>query len=90
MIGVAESLGHNGPCLFPLKTLLVHQDALELNDSKSWVRIIELNSHLLRELLPGALALLESTNDIVQGSSNPEVLLLQAELLPAVQVVIRV
>lgn len=50
--------------------------------------VVELDSNLLRELPPRALRLLEATNNIVQGCSNPEVLLLETQLLTSLQVVV--
>lgn len=52
--------------------------------------VIELDGHLVRELPPGALGLLEAANNVVQGGGNPEVLLLQAKFLSSLEVVIGV
>jgi hypothetical protein len=49
------------------------------------VGVVELNGDLVGELLPRATGLLESADDIVERSSAPEVLLLQAKLLTAVE-----
>jgi hypothetical protein len=49
------------------------------------VGVVELDSDLVGELLPRATGLLESADDIVERSSAPEVLLLQAKLLTAVE-----
>lgn len=52
--------------------------------------VIELDGHLVRELPPGALGLLETANNVVQRGGNPEVLLLQAKFLSSLEVVIGV
>ena len=50
--------------------------------------IVELNGNLIREFPPGALGLLETTDNVVEGGSYPEVLLLETELLSTIQIVI--
>jgi hypothetical protein len=67
---------------------LIDQYPLKLRNSERWVSIVELDSDLVRELIPGALGLLEATDDVVEGSSAPEVLLLQAKLLTSVEATI--
>lgn len=84
------SLGDNTPGLIPIEALLVNKNALKFDNSKSWMRIVQLNGDLLREFEPCTLGLLESADNIVQRGSNPEVLLLQTKLLTTVKVVIRV
>jgi hypothetical protein len=49
------------------------------------VSVVELNSDLVGELVPGALALLEAADDVVERGSAPEVLLLQAKLFTTVE-----
>lgn len=52
--------------------------------------IIELNGHLVGEFAPCTLRLLESSYNIEQRCSNPEVLLLQSKLFSSIEVVVRV
>ena len=52
--------------------------------------IVQLNSNLIGEFEPSTLRLLESADDIVQGCSDPEVLLLQTKLLTTIEVVVGV
>jgi hypothetical protein len=54
------------------------------------VGIIQLDGDLIRELSPGALGLLEAAHDVVQRGGDPEVLLLEAQLLAALKVVVGV
>lgn len=52
--------------------------------------IIELDSDLVREFLPGALRLLEAAHNIIERGRHPEVLLLQSQFFTLVQVVVGV
>lgn len=52
--------------------------------------IIQLNGNHIRKLFPGALRFLEAADDIIQGGGNPEVLLLEPELLSPLEVVVGV
>jgi len=54
------------------------------------VGIIQLDCDLLGKLAPSTLGLLEPADNIIQGGSNPEVLLLQSKLLTTVEVVVGV
>lgn len=88
VVGVSEGRGNYRPCLIPLETLKINEDTLKLDNGKSWVGIVELNSDLIWKLLPDALALLETTDNVVQRCGNPEVLLLKTELLSTFKVVV--
>lgn len=90
VVGVTESVSDDVPSLLPVKTLEINKDTLELDNSQSWVGVVQLDGNLLGELPPRALGLLETADDIVQGSGNPEVLLLETKLLSTVQVVVGV
>ena len=78
------------PCIVPVETLNVDQNPLKLWDGQSWVSIVKLDSYLVRELFPRALALLEAANDIIERGSAPEVLLLETKLLTTLEVVVGV
>lgn len=52
------------------------------------MRIVQLNSHLVGELSPRPLGLLEPPHNIVQRRSNPKVLLLQTKFFTSLQVII--
>jgi hypothetical protein len=83
--------GHNNvPGNIPLQLLEVDEDALKLDDGQGRVGVVELDGNLLGELLPGTLGLLEAANDVVQRGGDPEVLLLQAQLLAPLKVVVGV
>ena len=90
VVGITESAGDNVPCLLPVKALEIHKDTLELDNSQSRVGVVELDGDLVGELLPCALGLLETTDNVVEGSGNPEVLLLETKFLSAVEVVVGV
>src|SRR5437773_113961 len=71
------------PGLIPIQALEIDQDALQLNNGKGRVSVVELDGDLVRKLFPRPLGLLETAHNIVQRSSHPEVLLLKPELLAA-------
>lgn len=83
-------VGDNVPSLIPLETLEINKDALQLDNGKRGVGIIELDGNLIGELAPGALRLLEAANNVVKRGGNPEVLLLEAQLLASLEVVVGV
>lgn len=85
MVGVAKGIDNNAPSSVPVETLLIYQDALQLRNGKRRVSVVELNGNLVGELLPGLLRLLETTDDIVERGSTPEVLLLETKLFAAVK-----
>jgi hypothetical protein len=78
------------PRIIPLQTLNVDEYPQKLGNREGRMGVVELDSDGVGELLPSLLALLESTDDIVQRGSAPEVLLLQTELLTTLEVVVRV
>lgn len=52
--------------------------------------IIELDSDLVRELGPSALRLLEPPDNVIERGGHPEILLLETELFPSLEVVVGV
>ena len=78
------------PGQVPFKVLNVNENSLQLHDGQCRVGIVELDSHLVGELLPRAVGLFETANDIVQRGSNPKVLLLQPKFFSTLQIVVRV
>lgn len=55
-----------------------------------FVAVLTLNDNILGELLPRKVKLLIATENVLQRSRTPEVLLLEAELLSGVHVVVGV
>ena len=49
VVGVSKGLGDNVPCLIPIKTLQIDQDALQLDNGQSRMGVVELDSHLVWE-----------------------------------------
>jgi hypothetical protein len=90
VVGITKSAGHNLPSNIPRDVFHVNQDSLQLDDCKRWVCVVQLNCNLIRELGPRTVGLLESPNDIVQRSCDPEILLLQSELLTGRDIVVGV
>jgi len=68
---------------------LVHQDAQQLHYAQSWVGVIQLDAGLLGEigpveLLPSLLGVRPMpSQDILDGSRDQKVLLLESQLLPS-------
>ena len=85
VVGVAKGIDNNAPSSVPVETLLIYQDALQLRNGKRRVSVVKLDGNLVGELLPGLLRLLETTDDIVERGSTPEVLLLETKLFAAVK-----
>lgn len=52
--------------------------------------VVELDSDLVGEFLPGALGLFEAAHNIIERGCHPEVLLLQSQFFTLVQVVVGV
>lgn len=52
VVGVSKRLTNNVPGLVPLQTLQIHKYTLQFGDGKRRVGVVQLNSDLVRELLP--------------------------------------
>ena len=78
MVGVAKGRLNDTPCFVPLERLVINENTHQLRNGKRWVRIVQLDGDLVREVLPRLPRLLESADNIVERGSTPEVLLLQA------------
>ena len=52
--------------------------------------VVELDGDLVREFAPGTRRLLEATDNVIERGGDPKVLLLEAELLAALEVVVGV
>jgi hypothetical protein len=76
------------PRIIPVQALLINQYPLKFRNSERRVSVVELDSDLIGELVPGAFALLEAADDVVERGSAPEVLLFQAKLLAAVEAIV--
>lgn len=90
VVGVAEGSADDVPGIIEGNVLLIDQDALQLDNSKRRVSVVELDGHvvgyeegfsfvaslsaLLTELAPRHPDLLPSSNDVAERSSSPEVL----------------
>jgi hypothetical protein len=85
VVGIAKDLVHNAPCFVPIETFQIDENALQLRDGECWMGIVELDGDLVRKLPPCSTGLLETTNDVVERSSTPKVLLLQSKFLSALQ-----
>jgi hypothetical protein len=85
VVGVAEGVLNDIPGIVPFKTFYIDKDALELNNGKSRMGVVQLDGNLVGEFLPGTVCLLEAANDVEERCSTPEVLLLQSEFFATVE-----
>mmetsp|Transcript_42557 Transcript_42557/g.106218 ORF Transcript_42557/g.106218 Transcript_42557/m.106218 type:complete len:307 (+) Transcript_42557:3078-3998(+) len=91
VVGVVEALSREVPCLVPVEPLDVDEEAHHLRDGDGRVGVVELETHLGRQLVPtAALLLLEPSEAVLDGGADEEVLLLQTQLLPLPRVVVGV
>lgn len=88
MVGVGKDVGDNLPGVVPLETFPVDKNALQLDDAERGVRVVKLDRHLVGEVHPGALGLLEAANDVLQCRAHEKVLLAQTQLLARGRVVV--
>lgn len=89
-IASAYRARHNLPRNIPFQAFDINQDPLQLHNRQRRMRIVQLDSHLVGELPPRSLGLLEPPHDIVQRRSDPKVLLLKTQFLATLKVIIRV
>ena len=80
----------DAPGFVPVQAFYVDQNALELRNGKSGMSVVELDGNLNWKFPPSTLRLFETANNVIERGGTPEVLLLQAELLAALRVVVRV
>lgn len=59
------SVDDDFPGQIPFEVLNIDQDSLQLDNSQSRVGIVELNSHLIGELLPRSVGFLEAADNII-------------------------
>mmetsp|Transcript_65655 Transcript_65655/g.148114 ORF Transcript_65655/g.148114 Transcript_65655/m.148114 type:complete len:224 (-) Transcript_65655:661-1332(-) len=91
MVGVVARLAGQVPCLFPGQLLDINQEAHHLNHSHGRMGVIHLHRHLVWQLRPLAVWLLqEFPKEVLQRSANEEILLFQAKDFALILVVVGV
>lgn len=90
VVGKGEDLRRDLPGLCPAQAVLVHQQAHQLWHRDDRVRVVKLELRLPRELVPVAVPLQETPDDVLEGRGREEVLLAEAKLLALVGAVVRV
>jgi hypothetical protein len=90
LLGISEDLGGDPPSLVPGDVLFIEQDPHQFGNSQGRVCIIHLNTDIIRKSSPRLLELDKSSQDILQTSRSPEVLLLQSKQFTLVHVVVGV
>ena len=88
MVRVGENFRHNIPCVIPAVAALVEQQAHELGDSESRVGVVDMDSHLVAEIVERAVLAQVAVDDILNGCGDEEILLAQTQAL-ALGMVIR-
>lgn len=74
MIGVGKGIVNNLPSLLLIEVLFVDQNSQKLDNSQSWMSVVQLNAGFFREVLPNELAAgffcmgFMSPQDILNGS----------------------
>ena len=90
VVGVGEDLLADVEALVPAEAALIQQDAHHLGDGEGRMGIVQLDSHLVGQVLEGAVGGQVVLDDVADGGSRQEVLLAQAENLALNVVVVGV
>ena len=90
VVGVGEDLLADVEALVPAEAALIQQDAHHLGDGEGRMGIVQLDSHLVGQVLEGAVGGQMALDDVADGGSRQEVLLAQAEDLALDVVVVGV
>jgi len=90
VVGVGEDLLADVEALVPAKAALVQQDAHHFGDGQGRVGIVQLDGHLVTQVLQGAVGSQVILDDVADGSGRQEVLLAQAQDLALDVVVVGV
>ena len=90
VVGVAEGAQDNAPCVVPLQMLLIQQQAHQLGSGEGGVGIVELDGHLVGEGMDFVAVGPEAAQDVVERAGDEEVLLLEAQVAPLLNVVVGV
>nr|BFE71643.1 hypothetical protein GCM10020092_049440 [Actinoplanes digitatis] len=88
--GVRERAPGDRPGPVPVETLLVDEHPHQLGDRHDRVGVVELDHHLVGEVVPVAVAQPEAPHDVAQRAGDQEVLLLEAQLAAELGAVVRV
>ncbi|OQA24790.1 MAG: hypothetical protein BWY59_02034 [Verrucomicrobia bacterium ADurb.Bin345] len=90
VVGVAESADGDIPRHLPLHADLVQQDPHQLGHAEGRMRVVKLDRDLLREAVEVGVVDLEASHDVLDGTRDEEVLLLEPELPALLDVIVRV
>mmetsp|Transcript_12733 Transcript_12733/g.53542 ORF Transcript_12733/g.53542 Transcript_12733/m.53542 type:complete len:680 (+) Transcript_12733:784-2823(+) len=90
VVGEGEDARGDRPRRGPAEALVVHEHAHELGHADGRVRVVELDGHLVGELVEVLVVLLVAADHVLDGGADEEVLLLEAQLLALVRPVVGV
>lgn len=88
VVGVCKDLAGDLPSLGKAEIFLVDQDTDELGYGDSRVRVVHLDDNVVRKLAVGHIELVESTENVLQRSRAPQILLAEPKELALVHVVV--
>ena len=78
VVGIRTGLARDVPGAIPVEPVDVEQHAHQLRDGERGMRIVQLDGHLVRQLVQVRMAVEEAAQDVLQRRADEEVLLLQA------------
>ena len=81
MVGVTEGLLGDSPGVLPGEFLLIHQNSHQLDDRQSRMCVVQLDCDLGGKFPERTVILLESADDVADGTGYQKVLLNQAQFL---------
>ena len=90
VVGVGEHLLADLEALVPVKAALIQQDAHHLGDGQGGMGVVELDGHLVGQVLEGAVGGQVVLDDVADRGGGQEILLAQAEDLALDVVVVGV
>lgn len=77
VVRVGEHLSDNSPCIVPAVAALVKQQAHKLGNGESRVGVVDMDSHLVAEIVERAVLAQVAVDDILNGCGDEEILLAQ-------------
>ena len=81
MVGVRADLNHGVPRSVPIKEILVDQDSHQLGNTKGGMGIVDVDRHLIRQIVQRAVYCHMVADNALTGSGNHKILLRQTEQL---------
>ena len=90
VVGVGEHLVDDVEGTLVLQSLLVNHHSQQLHNGQRGMRVVQLDGHHGRQLLPRPLSLPKSPQHILDRRTHEKILLLQPQFLPLVAAIVRI